>query len=463
MQSRSSEIYDLLAYHENVEYSLKPHRPELTEVKSNTACVVTAVLVKNRNVKENALLHVLLPKTHVLGLDLLNKLFDANYEAYKEERLQTLLDGEQLTSLPSIPRWAKLPTLVDSSVFMYDKVFLDPGNGVELVELEKSSFSKLVARCLRANIASTIESLKSDAAKDEEAISSSLSQFTERRIKQRLDETLELPPMPRTSQKIVSLRADPEADISDLAQLVEIDPSLSAQVVSWASSPYYAAPGEIKSVHDAIVRVLGFDMVLNMALGLTLGKSMSMESLSASEIQDYWREAVLVASTMESLVGALPKEGRPERGLAYLAGLLSNFGTVVMAEVFPLYHKQVKRIHSANRHCDLLDIELYALGTCGQQMASWLLQQWSMPRAIHESIRQSALDPRKNDISHYAKLMQLSKALLSDYGLLPAPRLNHSEFLMQELNINADRCAEVLEKIKELEDEFMCFSRTLAR
>ena len=43
---------------------------------------------------------------------------------------------------------------------------------------------------------------------------------------------------------------------ADLADVVETDPSLAAQVVSWAASPYYAAPGKIRSVEDAIGRVL---------------------------------------------------------------------------------------------------------------------------------------------------------------------------------------------------------------
>lgn len=54
--------------------------------------------------------------------------------------------------------------------------------------------------------------------------------------------------------------------------MVETDPALAAQVVSWAASPYYASPGKIRSVEDAIVRVLGFDLVINLALGLALGK-----------------------------------------------------------------------------------------------------------------------------------------------------------------------------------------------
>lgn len=58
--------------------------------------------------------------------------------------------------------------------------------------------------------------------------------------------------------------------------MVETDPALAAQVVSWAASPYYASPGKIRSVEDAIVRVLGFDLVINLALGLALGKTLSL-------------------------------------------------------------------------------------------------------------------------------------------------------------------------------------------
>ena len=92
--------------------------------------------------------------------------------------------------------------------------------------------------------------------------------FTARRIQQRLEATIEIPPLADTAQKIIKLRVDPNATIDDITGVVETDPALAAQVVSWAASPYYASPGKIRSVEDAIVRVLGFDLVINLALGL---------------------------------------------------------------------------------------------------------------------------------------------------------------------------------------------------
>ena len=100
--------------------------------------------------------------------------------------------------------------------------------------------------------------------------------FTARRIQQRLEATIEIPPLADTAQKIIKLRVDPNATIDDITGVVETDPALAAQVVSWAASPYYASPGKIRSVEDAIVRVLGFDLVINLALGLALGKTLSL-------------------------------------------------------------------------------------------------------------------------------------------------------------------------------------------
>ena len=53
---------------------------------------------------------------------------------------------------------------------------------------------------------------------------------------------------------------------------METDPALAAQVVVGRPRPT-AAPGKIRSVEDAIVRVLGFDLVINLALGLALGRA----------------------------------------------------------------------------------------------------------------------------------------------------------------------------------------------
>ncbi len=111
-----------------------------------------------------------------------------------------------------------------------------------------------------------------------------------------------MPPLPDSAQRIIKLRVDPYADMRALTSIVELDAPLAAQVVSWAASPYYAAPGKIKSVHDAIVRVLGFDLVLNLALGLALGKSLALPKDAPKGLSPYWQQSVYAATAVEALV-----------------------------------------------------------------------------------------------------------------------------------------------------------------
>ena len=110
-----------------------------------------------------------------------------------------------------------------------------------------------------------------------------------------LAQPVALPSLPRTVALLMSELAHEEPSLRRLNQLFGTDPALAAQVVSWAASPYYASPGKIRSVEDAIVRVLGFDLVINLALGLALGKTLSLPKDKPQHATPYWQQAIYTA------------------------------------------------------------------------------------------------------------------------------------------------------------------------
>ena len=69
---------------------------------------------------------------------------------------------------------------------------------------------------------------------------------------------------------------------------------------------------------------------------------------SANGFTPYWQQAVFTASAVEALVGAIPAKDRPSMGLAYLSGLLHNFGYLILAQVFPPHFSNVCRYQEAN-------------------------------------------------------------------------------------------------------------------
>ncbi len=403
---------------------------------------------------------VVIPADCLLDLQAVQTLLKRTLKPASREELRSFYSKYQLDSVPALPRLGSMPTLMDQRLLQRERVLLDSGSEA-LLDIDRLTFERLVGeqvaslavgKVLVGDVCVPLADLESRfqaADDDEQAICNAVTSFTGKRIKQRLEETLELPPLPETAQKIIQLRVDPNADVSDLANIVETDPSLAAQVVSWASSPYYSAPGKIRSIHDAIVRVLGFDMVLNLALGLALGKTLSMPEDSPHGATSYWRQAVYTAAAVEALVTAIPRDKRPGFGMAYLSGLLHNFGWLVLAELFPPQFASICRLLEANTHVPAHLVEFHVLGTSRDQIAGWLMQLWNMPEEVVVALRQQNNGEAAMEHSEYARLVFIAKRLLLNHGIGESVCTSIPADLFRQLNLEAESARQTVATILE--------------
>ncbi|MEG0247439.1 MAG: HDOD domain-containing protein, partial [Pseudomonas sp.] len=224
-------------------------------------------------------LMVLFPQSQLLDLNRLTELTGRNLTAVAPERLDRMLGKHSLSLLPGLPPLTSSPCLYEESLLREPTLLVHSGEATVLLEIASDDFKRLLNKASAANFGEPLSRILPNFDRpndDRDEITQAMQAFTARRIQQRLEATIEIPPLADTAQKIIKLRVDPNATIDDITGVVETDPALAAQVVSWAASPYYASPGKIRSVEDAIVRVLGFDLVINLALGLALGKTLSL-------------------------------------------------------------------------------------------------------------------------------------------------------------------------------------------
>lgn len=400
------------------------------------------------------------PAGNLLDIRCINKILGRDLRATNQKELQPLFDKYKLQTIPALPKLAGMPTIVDESLLHSEHLLLESGTHGQVISIKKPDFLQALTDTDTGAISVAV---KVDlTGNDEKHILKTVKQFTNRRIQQRLEETLELPSLPETAQRIINLRVDPNADISDLAGIVEMDPSLAVQVVSWASSPYYSAPGKIKSIHDAIVRVLGFDMVLNLALGLALGKSLSMPVESPYGSTSYWHQSVFTAATVESLVTKIPREHRPGFGMAYLSGLLSNFGTLILAEVFPPHYEDICRLQEANPHISYQEIDRHVLDISRDQLSGWLMSLWNMPEEVSEALRYQASPDAESDHIVYAQLIKVARSLLANEGLILGPKEPIDPALLKELHLLPEQATEVIESISESSSELLNIVKELS-
>jgi len=366
--------------------------------------------------------------------------------------------------LPALPFVAGVPTVIDKKLLDYSQITIESGDGENAILIPVESYRSLVRDSIIGEFCIPLNGLAKsqlDNAHDLDDITKAVGSFTQLRIKQRLEETLDFPPLPDTAQRIIKLRVNPYANINDLVDIVETDAPLAAQVVSWAASPYYAAPGKIQSIHDAIVRVLGFDLVLNLSLGLSLGNMLQMPKDSPKGFTPYWLQSVYAATTMEALVNAIPAKRRPTVGIAYLSGLLHNFGYLLMAEVFPPHFSNYCRQQEANPRLNHAYIERHLLGITREQMSSWLMQVWNMPAEIVTALRFQNEAEYAGDDCAYANLLFVASRLLRQRGIGDAPLESIPPAIFERLGLDPEKAQEVLDGIIESEQDIRAMANNL--
>ena len=391
----------------------------------------------------------------LLDLNAVNRQLGRELHAAKPEDIHKFCLSHNLQSIPALPKLAGLLTLIDRSLVERSELLADSGDEKQLLRFSREEFQQIIDDATICDIAVPLEPLEVDNTNtsDTDQILGAVRNFTQLRIKQRLEETLELPPLSDTAQRIIKLRVNPNADISDLAQIVETDPSLAAQVVSWAASPYYSAPGKIKSIHDAIVRVLGFDMVLNLALGLALGKSITIPKGGPHGALPYWQQAVYTAATIEGLVTAIPRDHRPSFGMAYLCGLLHNFGYLILAEVFPPFFHSYCELADTNPHVDHQAVERHLLGVTREQLGAALMSLWSMPEEVVIGLRHQNNPHYQGEYHVYAKLIFVAQRLLQQQDIGRGPKVAIPPQVFEDLHLDPEKAYTTVTNIIESSDD----------
>ena len=352
------------------------------------------------------------------------------------------------------------PTFVDQRLAQHSQWMVSTELG--MVELPQAELLRHLPRHANQTIATPLALIDRNASESTEDLLDNIQSLTGRRIRKRLDETLELPPLPHTATEIVRLKLDPNAGLDELADVVETDPSLAAQVVSWANSPYYAAPGQIHSVSDAVIRVLGYEMVINLALGLSLGQAIAPPKGKRGE-PSFWTQSVYTAALMDALSRSITGPNRPNSGLAYLAGLLFNFGHLVLTHVFPNISADIERTIGANPHLPPRYVDLHLMSLAREQLGAELLSGWNLPAAVTDALRYQHLPEQEHEFSQYSQLLFVATRLLASKGMVSGIPPAIPNGLLDQLGLTHAQAQTALDSVIGARDSLSAMAQDLEK
>lgn len=141
-----------------------------------------------------------------------------------------------------------------------------------------------------------------------------------------MNKKLALPALPEAALKIRQAICNPDVGSTEIIQIVQSDPVLSARLVKVSNSPLYGTWREIKTVRDA-VRRLGLETTKNLSFSLSVKQLFTAKtSLIKKQVQGIYQESISIAAISFVIAENQARHLDPEQAL--LSGLIQNLGLI---------------------------------------------------------------------------------------------------------------------------------------
>lgn len=395
-----------------------------------------------------------LPLSRALDFKVLKTRFGGHIRVATNQELEEYSRELEGKLIPPISQLVTLPIIIDSDIRKLDKVCFEAGSHHNVITMNAEDFILMQRGPVYFdNIAFEIENPLDESGVVPDTISVSS-------IRERISTIYELPAMPTTSSQLIMLRNKKDASVGELAAIIETDPSLSAQTLRYARSALFGYRGEVKTLNEAISRVLGFDMVMNLAMGISIGRAFKNPLDGPVGLNAYWQHSVAAAELTRRLAKKMSTSKRPAPGTAYLAGLLHNFGFLMLGHLFQPEFYLLNKLAAANPGVPVVELEKRMLGMGQAQEAiglghahigAWLMEAWNMPEEIIVSVLEHHTDNYKGKHASIVNLIQVANKLLSRIGLGDEGEVPLSLSLLKSLDLDADTVDEIFEQFVESE------------
>lgn len=175
---------------------------------------------------------------------------------------------------------------------------------------------------------------------------------------------------------------DPNSTMDDLADVLKLDPAISARLLRIVNSPLYGFPKQIDTISRA-VNIVGMKAINDLVTATTVGRTFSGMPIQLMEVSTFWRKSVLCAL----LAGKIAKScGLEDSERFFIVGLLRDIGHLVLYQTVP-QRAQSALIEAGYLGASLAEVEQSNIGCDFAEVGAELIRSWGMPMQIEQAVR----------------------------------------------------------------------------
>lgn len=196
-----------------------------------------------------------------------------------------------------------------------------------------------------------------------------------------------LPPLPLVAQQVLEAINDETVSIDELAHMIQRDPILTSRILGLANSAFFGFGRKVYSLAEAIINVLGLDLVQGLTLSMVIGGVFDVKKCPEFDLKRHWSSALATADLAMRATSLVTHEDELQSHHLFLYGLLHNFGLLILVNRFPKVMTEIFNV--AKRHPDrrLVYTEQAVLDMDHHQAGAWLADKWQLPDDVSVVIK----------------------------------------------------------------------------
>ncbi len=179
--------------------------------------------------------------------------------------------------------------------------------------------------------------------------------------------------LPDAALRLNELMEDPQANLQELAEVIERDAGLAAAVLRMTNSAYYGLPAKVGSIPMAI-NLIGQRALRAMVLSLSVTRAFKGLPADLVDMQAFWENSTACAAIARALARRA-RTGNPDE--LFLAGLLHAVGRLVFYARRPVHYREI--LSPGMSALQLAAAERRVFGFDHAELGAALLAAWRLP------------------------------------------------------------------------------------
>jgi putative nucleotidyltransferase with HDIG domain len=183
--------------------------------------------------------------------------------------------------------------------------------------------------------------------------------------------------LPFVARKVLELVESENSSASQLSKVIEKDQTIAVKVLKVSNSALYGLRKEVTSLQQAIT-LLGLNAINSLVIALSTKSLYKRFGITEQMMWDHSVGTSITAKLISSGFGA------ETEGIAFIGGLMHDFGKVVMNNESPEAFAEVM-MRTYNEGIDSITAEEEVFGYNHTEVGSMVAEKWGFP-SIHVSI-----------------------------------------------------------------------------